>query len=111
VSWAVFKGALGIRTAFVRSAKVGSAASRAVRATGLYEVRAGPSVLLEGLLALYAALGLRLAFSTGTFWLVPFHLLCVASYTFVFVLSVAEELAAARAGVPRDRRMQSEMGE
>ena len=97
VTWGIIKGLLGIHSPFVRSTKLNrdTGASHATAAP-LYPVRVTPSILLEFGLALYFLFGIYWGVRLGNYWLLPFHLLCMCSFGFVFVTSVREVLAGIR---------------
>ena len=84
------KGLVGIRSTFVRSTKFNDAARAAGELPPAYRVRATPDMALEGVLALYCAAGLYLAVRQRIFWLVPFHLLSLCGFGFVFAWTIGE---------------------
>lgn len=88
-SWGIVLGLLGVKTPFQRSAKLATAA-RAGRRPDLYPLRPTASIAVEGALALLFLWAVAQGLASGMHWLVPFHLLFVASFGFVFVASVAE---------------------
>jgi cellulose synthase/poly-beta-1,6-N-acetylglucosamine synthase-like glycosyltransferase len=88
ITWGIVQGFLRVRTPFVRSTKLNSTAARGRER--LYAVTLTPSIAVEAGLALYFLSGLYLAVQTDRIWLAPFHLLCVAAFSFVFVLSVLD---------------------
>ncbi len=99
VTWGVMKGLLGLHTPFVRSTKLNSDVVAIQPGAELYPITVTPSILVEAVLALYFLVAIHWGLRLGNYWLLPFHLLCVCSYGFIFAVSVRDVLAGSvRAG-------------
>ena len=88
-SVAVIEGYIGKKTPFIRTPKFainnqkGSWSNKKYRA-----LKTNPLTFFEGLLTLYFATGIVIAFITGDFALLPFHLMLTLGYGYVFYYSL-----------------------
>lgn len=88
-SVAVIEGYIGKKTPFIRTPKFaindekGSWSNKKYRA-----LKTNPLTFFEGMLTLYFATGIVMAFVTGDFALLPFHLMLMLGYGYVFYYSL-----------------------
>ena len=88
---AVLEGYLGKKTSFVRTPKFNILSPQETWKNNKYLDRGISHVtVMEGLLALYFAFGIFLAFYFGDFGLLPFHIMLTFGFAFVFYYSVAQ---------------------
>jgi len=87
-SIAVLEGYSGKKTAFIRTPKFGLAESSGAWVDKNYRsLKISPLTFFEGLLAIYFAAGIFLAFYLKDYGLLPFHLMLFFGYSFVFLQS------------------------
>lgn len=88
-AWAVIEGYSGIKTPFVRTPKFALGSGQHFAADAAYKTkRVAPITLLEGLLTMYFACGIPLAFYLRDYGLLPLHLMLTFGFGCVFFYSI-----------------------
>lgn len=95
-SIAVLEGHIGKRSAFIRTPKFNIKGDKGSWKGNKYlRTYLSPNIILEGLLMLYFAFGIYSAFivgNNGDFGFVPFHLMLVFGFGFVFFKSIRSKV-------------------
>lgn len=88
-AWAVFRGWLGHKTAFVRTPKFNIISSTDIWKNNKYIPRKiHPITYLEGLLTLYFLLGVIMGVYYNDYGLLPFHILATTGFGIIFYFSL-----------------------
>lgn len=88
-AWAVFRGWIGQRTAFVRTPKFNITGSLDSWKNKKYTVRkVNPLTYLEGIFSLYFLSGILMGFYYHDYGLLPFHILAFSGFGIIFYLSL-----------------------
>ncbi|MEJ8800662.1 cellulose synthase family protein [Pontibacter sp. H249] len=94
-SMAVAEGLLGIKTPFIRTPKYNLLQTRGTWKKQAYFMQSiSPVTVVEGILALYFAAGIVLAFRLGDYGLLPFHVMLMFGFGAVFLYSLSHNRRA-----------------
>ncbi len=88
-AWAVFRGWIGQKTAFVRTPKFNIISGKDLWKNKKYAAtKISPITYLEGVFSLYFLTGMIMAFYYNDYGLLPFHTLAFTGFTLIFYLSL-----------------------
>ena len=94
-SMAVAEGLLGIKTPFIRTPKYNLLQTKGTWKKQAYFMQSiSPVTVVEGILTLYFAAGIVLAFRLGDYGLLPFHVMLVFGFGTVFLYSLSHNRRA-----------------
>ena len=88
-AWAVFRGWIGQKTAFVRTPKFNIINGKDIWKNKKYAAtKISPITYLEGLFSMYFLMGIIMAFYYEDYGLLPFHILAFTGFALIFYFSL-----------------------